>query len=145
MGEERIMATIPVYVAKTTHVGQRQIVKAKKVIWVPVGEGAVTDFTDYEVGIAGKISVLGYSGALHIHLQLKDREPDAVSGPCFLRLNTHMDENARYEARNGTLTVYANLGGQQQNIAIQPANRGAQTECKLFGRVNQTVHLEPQR
>ena len=137
------MASVTNYVAKGTFVGQRFEVKAKKFVWVKVGQGAVSKLSDHEVAIAGKISILGYSGDLNIHLQLTDQDSISPKGPCVLQLNSHTDENAKYEATQEKLTVFANLGGKEQNIAILQCNNGEQTECKLFGHVNQTVHLDP--
>lgn len=137
------MAQITNYVAKGTYEGQKFDLKAKKFVWVKAGQGVVKSYSDQEVNIAGSISILGYSGDLNIRLQLTDQDPMAVSGPCVLQLNTYLDEKARYEAKNGMLTVYAVLGSKEQNISILPCNNGEQTECKLFGHVNQTVHLDP--
>jgi hypothetical protein len=137
------MASIADCVANGTYAGQKIAVKAKKVVWVKVGQGEVKDYSDFEVRIAGKISILGYNGDLNIHLQLNDQNPTTGSGLCFLQLNTHVDDQARYETKKGMLTVYAVLGGKEQNISILQCNNGEQTECKLFGHVNQTVHLEP--
>ncbi len=137
------MATITPYVAKGTRAGQNVNVKAKKVVWIKVGQGSVAKMSDYEVAIAGKISILGYNGDLNIHLNLLDEQPGATSGPARLKLNSHLDENATYKSNGKDLTVFAVLGGKKQNITILPANNGTQTECKLFGHVDQTVHLEP--
>jgi hypothetical protein len=137
------MATIPPFVAKNTHIGQQQTVKAKKFVWVPVGSGEVSAFSDSEVAIAGQINILGYSGQLNIHLILTDNDPAAKNGSCILRLNTHEDQAATYEADSSGLTVYANFNGTKQNIRISPSDGGAQTACKLSGKVNETVHLEP--
>ena len=137
------MARIVDYVADNVFAGQEVEVKAKKFVWVKVGQGAVSAISDNEVGIEGQISILGYNGELAIQLHLPDTDPAAQNGPCMLRLNAHRDENARYEAANGQLTVYAVLGGKEQNISILPCNNGEQTECKLFGHVNQVVHLDP--
>ena len=137
------MASIANYVANRTFEGQQIDVKVKKFVWVKAGQGTVKTNSDHEVGIAGKISILGYSGDLNIHLQLPDKDSTAVNGPCILQLNTHIDENAKYEATKDMLTVYAVLGGVEQNISILQCNNGEQTECKLFGHVNQTVHLDP--
>jgi hypothetical protein len=137
------MATITPYVANNVHVGQDIAVKIKKFVWMPVGNGKVTAYSDHEVNIAGKISVLGYQGDLNIHLQLKDGNPGAVSGPCCLRLNSHVDEGAKYHASSDKLTIFAVLGGKKQNVSITPTNQGTQTECKLFGHIDETVHLDP--
>lgn len=138
------MATIPPFVAKNTRVNQSQSVKAKKFVWVPVGTGKVTQFSDHEVAIDGQISILGYSGNMNIYLQLTDNDPAAKSGSCILRLNKHEDSSAKYKVDGRVLTVYAVLSGHKQNISISPCNDGTQTECKLFGdKVNETVHLEP--
>jgi len=137
------MANIVDYVADGAFVGQAIEVKAKKFVWVNVGQGTVSTISDHEVGIEGKISILGYSGDLNIKLNLTDQDPAASKGSCMLQLNTLIDENANYEADKDMLTVYAVLGGEQQNISILPCNNGEQTECKLFGHVNQVVHLDP--
>ena len=139
------MATIPPFVAKGTRIGQKQTVKAKKMIWIPVGSGEVTQFSDHEVTIAGQISILGYSGNMNIYLRLLDDDPAATSGPCVLRLNKHEDPQAVYRENKGVLTVQATLGQYKQAISITPCDGGTQTECKLTGRVNETVHLEPTR
>ena len=137
------MATIPTYLAKGTAVGQKQTVKTKKMVWIPVGDGVVSSCSDFEIGVDGKINVVIYSGPLNIRLQLTDENSSAKSGPCVLQLNSHTDANATYQANGKVLTVAAVLGGKKQKISISPCNGGTQTECKLFGRVNETVHLEP--
>lgn len=137
------MANIPDYVAVNSFTGQNVEVKAKKIVWIKVGHGTVNVVSDKEVGIAGEISILGYSGQLKIHLTLADHDPAAKEGSCRLQLNTLNDENARYEVKKDMLTVYATLGGKEQNISILRCNNGEQTECKLFGHINQTVHLDP--
>lgn len=137
------MASVSKYVANGTFIGQQFEVKAKKFVWVKVGQGAVVKLSDHEVEIAGKISIMGYSGDLNIHLQLADQDTASLKGPCILQLNSHLDENARYEATSDTLTVFATLSDKEQNITILQCNNGEQTECKLFGHVNQTVHLDP--
>lgn len=137
------MAVIPTYLARGTAVGLKQTVKTKKIVWIPVGDGIVSAYSDYEIEVEGKINVVIYSGPLTIRLQLTDEDPAAQSGSCVLQLNSHTDENAAYQANGKVLTVAALLGGKKQNISISPCNGGTQTECKLFGRINETVHLEP--
>lgn len=137
------MAVIPHYVAKGTRAGQAVTVKARKFIWIPVGQGTVQSFSDYDVKVAGTINILGFNGVLDINLQLLDREPAATAGPCILHLNSHVDENATYQARNGALTVTANFGTKRQSITILPRDNGRSTECQLSGYVSETVQLEP--
>lgn len=138
------MAKLAPYVAISTAVGQKVKVKAKiAIIWKTVGRGVIATFDDYQVNLGGTIDILGYNGDLIIDLQLTDQDFDAPSGPCILRLNDHTDHNARYKANSKAMTVMAELGGYEQNISILRVNNGTQTECKLFGKVNQTVHLDP--
>jgi len=137
------VATITPFIAKGSHTGQKQEVKAKKFVWVKVGEGKVATLDDYQVKIAGKISILGYNGDLNIHLVLTDQDADATEGPGSLQLNSLLDENAKYVVKGHELILYATLGGEEQNIAISPCNNGEQTECRLFGHINETVHLDP--
>lgn len=137
------MAVLSQYVAKDTHAGQFVAVKAKKFVWITVGKGEVRSFSDFDVDIAGKINVLGYNGDLNIQLELLDKDLAATSGPCILQLNSHKDEAAQYQAKNGSLTVTAVFGDKKQSISIRPCNDGAQTECQLSGHVSQTVHLDP--
>lgn len=137
------MAKITPYVANNVYVGQDIAVKIKKLVWMTVGKGSVMDFSDQEVNIAGKIKFMGYNGDLNIHLRLLDGDDGALSGPCRLRLNSHVDENASYRANRESLTVFAMLGSRKQNITILPTNNGTQTECKLSGYINETVHLDP--
>ncbi len=137
------MATIPPYVAQSTFLGQTQVLKARKVVWFEAGRGKVTSFSESEVGITGKISILTYSGELIIRLALTDNDPQAGSGSCLLQLNSHIDEKARYEADGRELMVSAVLGDKRQNITITRCNNGQQTECRLTGHINQTVHLDP--
>ncbi len=137
------MANIVDYVADNAYEGQAVEVKAKKFVWVKVGQGTVPALSAHEVSIEGQISILGYTGDLNIRLNLLDEDPAAKSGPCCLQLNTLVDEEAKYEEGKGMLTVYATLGGKEQNISILPCNNGEQTECKLFGHINQVVHLDP--
>lgn len=137
------MAKIQPFVAKGTYVGQKVPVKVKKFVWLQVGNGAVKIFNDYEVQIEGTIKVLGYDGPLNIHLKLLDEDPASKKGPCCLQLNTLKDENARYTSTGKMLTVYAVLGDAKQNIHIRRVEKDKQTECELFGHINETVHLDP--
>ena len=137
------MATMTPFVAQGTFVGQKQTVKAKKFVWVPVGSGTVDKFSEDEVSVAGQINILGYTGVMNIYLKLTDADPAARSGSCVLRLNKHEDMNATYQVNGSGLTILATLGGYKQNITISPCDNGSQTECKLSGKVNETVHLEP--
>ncbi|MCP4362785.1 MAG: hypothetical protein GY796_32670 [Chloroflexi bacterium] len=136
------MAIMTNYLARGTAVGQKQTVKTKKFVWIPVGEGEVVACSNSEIGVKGKIDVVIYRGDLNIHLKLLDENSSASMGKCTLRLNSHQDENAQYQTKGHVLTVTAVLGGKQQNISISPCNGGSQTECKLFGWINETVHLE---
>ncbi len=137
------MATIPPFVAKGTAVGQKQTVKTKKLVWIPVGQGQVTAYSDYEIRVKGQIDILIYKGDLSIYLRLTDEQPTARRGVSVLQLNSYRDEQATYQVQKNTLTVTAVLGGKQQSISILPCNGGSQTECKLFGWINETIHLEP--
>lgn len=137
------MANILDYVANNAYAGQPVEVKAKKFVWVKVGQGTVSALTEQEVTLDGQISILGYMGNLTIQLNLNDGKGGPPDDSCRLQLNKYVDEQARYEAADGSLTVYAILGDKEQNITIQPCNNGEQTECKLFGHVNQVVHLDP--
>lgn len=137
------MGTITPYVAKGVHIGQKIDVKVKKVVWLKVGQGTVKILSDKEVNIAGKIKVLGYDGDLNIHLKLDGQGPTADRGNCCLQLNSHTDEEARYRSTSKALSVYAVLGGKKQNIIIRRIEKDTQTECELFGHINETVHLDP--
>lgn len=137
------MATIPPFVAKNAYVGQKQTVKTKKFVWIPVGSGTVTEFSEYQVTLEGQIDVVIYKGNLTICMKLTDNNPNAASGSCILQLNTLMDKEARYEVKNSALTIYAVLKDTKQNITISRVNNGSQTAVKLFGKVNETVHLDP--
>jgi len=137
------MAVITNFVADSTHVGQMVAVKAKKFVWITMGQGKVVSFSDFEVDIAGRLNIMGYNGDLNIHLELLDKDGAASSGPCMLRLNAHSDGAATYQANDGALTVTAVFGDKKQSISIRPCNNGAQTECRLAGHVSQTVHLDP--
>lgn len=137
------MANIKQFVADGTFVGQKQTVKAKKFVWVPVGSGTVEKFSDDEVSVAGNINILGYSGDLNIYLKLTDSNLAATSGSCLLKLNKYEDAKATYQVNGPGLEVSSVLGGHKQNITISPSDGRTQTECKLSGKVNETVHLEP--
>jgi hypothetical protein len=137
------MATITPYVPNGVRAGQKIDVKVKKVVWLKVGQGTVKILSPAEVNIAGKINVLGYNGDLNIHLKLDGADPAANRGNCCLQLNSHKDEEARYTSTKKMLSVYAVLGGKKQNISIKRIEGGTQTECQLFGHINQTVHLDP--
>jgi len=137
------MTTITPYIAKGTSVGQKIRVKVKKMVWFKVGQGTVEILSSQEVKIGGKIKFLGYDGDLTIHLKLDGSEPTAVQGPCCLQLNSHVDEKAKFLASSKMLTVHAVLGGKKQSINILPVEKGTQTECELFGHINETVHLDP--
>ena len=139
------MTTIQSFVAKNAKVGQRQTLKAHEVVWVTVGHGSVTSLSDYNVGIGGKVEVLGYHGDLIIDLTLNDEDPKAQKGPCTLKLNTLVDKKATYQVKGHELRVSAVLDGNKQEVDISPCNHGQQTQCVLSGKIHITVHLEPEK
>lgn len=137
------MAIITPFIATNAFVGQPLKVKARKVIWVPVGQGELAAVSEEEVAVAGQISILGYSGVLNIRLQLADNDPYMQEGLCLLQLNSYIDDHATYLVKGPELVVQAVLSGKKQNIAVSPCNNGTQTSCRLYGHINQTVHLDP--
>jgi hypothetical protein len=137
------MTTITPYIANGSFVGQKIDVNVKKMVWFKVGQGTVEVLTDQEVKIGGKIKFMGYDGDLTIHLKLDHGDSTAVQGKCRLQLNSHVDEGAKYLTTSKMLTVHAVLGGRKQSINIRRVEKGTQTECELFGHINETVHLDP--
>ena len=138
------MANILQFVADGGYPGQKQKLKIKKFIWLTVGDGVVETLSDYEVTVDGKVDILTYKGDLRIQLHLLDEDPDAVSGPCVLHLNSHTDENSTYRVTDGALVVSAAFGDKKQTVGIAPYNNGSMTECNLSGYINVSAYLEPQ-
>ncbi len=137
------MATLYPYISEGAHAGQKVQLKAHKFVWVPGGEGAVATLSLFDVDIDGRVQVVVYNGNLRIHLQLLDQDPEAVSGPCMLQLNAHVDEKASYQVEDSALTVSAAIADKKATVSLSRCNDGEQTECKVTGFLDITVHLEP--
>jgi len=138
------MASILPYVSPGAVPGQKLKLKIKKFVWLTVGDGVLESLSDYEVAVDGTVDVMVYKGDLTIKVHLLDEDPDADSGPCVLHLNSHSDENATYEVKNGALVVSAAFGDKKQGIAISRYNKGSMTECNLSGYLDIGAYLEAQ-
>ena len=138
------MATLYPYISEGAHAGQKAQLKAHKFVWIPVGKGTVAALSDFEVDIDGRVQLVVYNGDLRIRLQLLDEDPEAVSGPCILQLNAHVDDKASYQVDDGALTVSAAIADKQATVSLSRCDDGEQTECIMTGYLDITVHLEPE-
>jgi len=138
------MASILPYVSTGAVPGQKLKLKIKKFVWLTVGDGVLESLSDYEVAVNGTVDVMVYKGDLNIKVHLLDEDPGADSGPCVLNLNSHSDENANYQVKNGALVVSAAFGDKKQEIAISRYNKGSMTECNLSGYLDIGAYLEAQ-
>lgn len=136
------MATLYPFIAQDARAGQKVDLKLRKVIWTTVGRGQVKTLSDYEVEIAGKISVVVYSGDLNIRLRLPDGDGNATSGICLLGINSHFDENAKFKVDGDTLAVDADFSGTKAGIRLSRYDQGKMTKCRLSGYVGLTTYLQ---
>lgn len=136
------MASLYPFIAEDAHPGQKVDLKIRKFIWKSVGRGDVLALSDYEVNIAGRLSIIVYSGDLNIHLQLLDMDDIAIQGPCVLRINSHTDEQAKYRVEKGELAVSADFGGKTAGIRLARDYDGKMTRCDLTGFFAVSAYLE---
>ncbi len=136
------MATLFPYISEGAQAGQRAQMRIRKLIWLTVGHGTVAALSDFEVDINGRVELIVYKGDLRIHLILLDQDPEALSGPCILHLNAHVDEKASYRVSNGALTVSAAIAGKKATVSLSRHENGKMTECELTGFLDITVYLE---
>ena len=136
------MASILPYVSSGAVPGQKLKLKIKKFVWLTVGDGVLESLSDYKVAVSGTVDVMVYKGDLKIQVHLLDEEPDAISGPCILNLNSHSDQNATYQVQNGALVVSAAFGDKKQRISISSYDNGSMTECNLSGYLDIGAYLE---
>jgi hypothetical protein len=97
---------------------------------------------EYEVDVAGHLSVIVYSGDLPIRLRLLDEDETAVVGPCVLQINSHVDEEVTYRVDKDTLTVAADFDGRRAGIRLSRDRGGKMTRCDLAGYLGLTAYLE---
>jgi hypothetical protein len=136
------MATIPPFVSEGAQAGQAAEMKIHKLMWLTVGNGKLLELADYVVDIDGQIDIVVYKGNLHIRIDLLDQDSAAVSGPCRLQLNAHVDENASYEVKNGALTVSATIKQKSATVGLSRDDHGKKTKCDLTGFLDITCWLE---
>lgn len=136
------MATIPPFVSEGAQAGQAAEMKIHKLMWLTVGNGKVLELADYVVDIDGLIDIVIYKGNLRIRMELLDQTLDAVSGPCRLQLNAHVDENASYQVTNGALTVSATMKGRSATVSLSRDDHGKKTKCVMTGFLDITCWLE---
>ncbi len=137
------MATVYPYIAESAQAGQVVALKLHEIFWKTVGQGEVLSLSDYEVDIAGHLSMMVYSGDLHIQLRLLDADEAATSGPCVLHFNTHVDENATYQVGKDGLSVRADFDGKKAGIRLSRDHDGRMTRCDMDGVIGLTAYLEP--
>lgn len=136
------MANLFPYIANDAHPGQKVELKIHEIFWKSVGHGDVLALSDYEVDIAGHLSIIVYSGDLNIQLRLLDTDESAVTGPCVLRINSHVDEEAIYQVDEDVLIVKADFDGKNAGIRLSQDHGGKMTRCELSGFLGITAYLE---
>lgn len=140
------MATLYPFIADGARTGQKVELKIHEFrIWKSVGKGEVLALSDYEVNIAGHLSIIVYSGDLNIQLRLLDENEAGVSGPCVLQINSHIDENASYQIEKDILAVKADFDGKNAGIRLSRDHGGKMTRCQLEGFYGITAYLEATR
>lgn len=136
------MASLNPFIATNAQAGQHVELKLHEIFWKSVGRGQVLALTDYEVDLDGHLSVIVYSGDLHIRLRLLDADEAAMTGPCILQINSHVDEEASYRVEDKVLTVTADFDGKKAGIRLSRAHGGKMTRCELAGYLGLTAYLE---
>lgn len=136
------MAALYPYIAADARAGQRVRLKLHEILWKSVGQGDILALSDYEVDLAGHLSLIAYSGDLRIHLSLLDEDETAEAGPCMLRLNSHVDEEAVYRVIDDVLSVAADFDGKRAGIRLSRDRGGRMTRCELAGYLGITAYLE---
>jgi hypothetical protein len=136
------MAALNPYIAEHARAGQQVELKLHEIFWKTVGKGDILSLSDYEVNIAGHLSIIVYSGDLNIQLRLLDMDESAGKGPCVLQINSHIDENASYQVEKETLAVVADFDGKKAGIRLSRDHGGKMTRCELAGYLGITAYLE---
>jgi hypothetical protein len=136
------VAALYPYIAENAESGQKVELKIHEIIWKSVGRGEVIDLSDFEVNIAGHLSIIIYSGDLNIQLRLLDTDEAATSGPCILQINSHIDEKASYVIEKNILAVTADFDGKKAGIRLSSDHGGKMTRCELVGFHGITAYLE---
>lgn len=137
------MATLYPFIAEDAQAGQKVELKIHEfMIWKSVGRGEVLALSDYEVNIAGNLSVIVYSGDLNIQLRLLDTDENADAGSCVLQINSHVDDKATYKVDKDILAVKADFDGKNAGIRLSRDHGGKMTRCDLEGFFGITAYLE---
>jgi hypothetical protein len=136
------MAVLYPYIAEDAHAGQKVELKIHEIFWKSVGRGEVLSLSDYEVNIAGHLSIIVYSGDLNIRLKLLDADQASSAGSCILQINSHVDEEAAYRIDKNTLAVTADFDGKKAGIRLAQDHGGKMTRCDLSGFLGITAYLE---
>ncbi len=139
------MASLYPYIATNAQAGQQVELKLHEILWKSVGHGDILILNPYEVDLAGRLSVIVYSGDLHIRLQLTDRDETAQVGPCILQINSHVDSDAAYRVLDDVLIVDADFDGRRAGIRLSPDRGGKMTRCELDGYLGLTAYLKAVR
>jgi hypothetical protein len=136
------MAALYPYIADDCQAGQKVELKLHEILWKSVGRGDILSLSDYEVNIAGHLSIIVYSGDLNIRLRLLDADESAEVGPCVLQINSHIDEEASYRVEKKVLSVAADFDGRRAGIRLSRDHGGKMTRCELAGYLGLTAYLE---
>src|SRR5690606_16430428 len=107
------MASLYPYIAANVQAGQKVELKLHEILRKSVGQCDILTLNSFEVDLIGHLSIIAYSGDLHIRLQLSDNDEAARMGPCILQLNSHIDPDAIYRVEDGTMIVDADFDGRR--------------------------------
>jgi hypothetical protein len=137
------MAVITPYISAGIRAGQPVALKVHKRLWRTVGQGQVKAVSDFEIEIDGRVKLAVYQGDLHIRAALLDQDEAAITGPCSLKLNSAVDDQASYRTHDDGLTISARMNGKDVQIRLSRFKSDNMTECTVSGVLDLTAYIEP--
>ena len=137
------MAVVTPYISADIRAGQPVALKVRRRLWRTVGQGQVKAVSDFGIEIDGRVKLAVYQGDLHIRVALLDQDEAAITGPCSLKLNSAVDDQASYRTNDGGLTISARMNGQEVQIRLSRFKSDNMTECKVSGVLDLTAYIEP--
>jgi hypothetical protein len=135
------VATITSYLPSGIRIGQKLDLWVQRVFWFNVGDGRVTNLSDFNIDFKGRYDFLGQKGDINLSFTLTDRNPYATNGACKFTVNS-VNYDGYYEVKGDTLFI-TNTSGEKQTISLERISSGAETEVTLRGKINENIHLKP--
>lgn len=115
-------------------------IKAKRVIWLKVGEGTFTRREPYAATFSGQVSGIAGGGDFTMEIEILAPNEAATEGPARVALSGHSEITGTYRVEGDSLVLEGTTAsGTTRKITLKPQDGGV----LISGDVPATVKIVP--